>query len=383
MTGRELPVPPILASSAVRVAFGHGALDSVGQLARDEGATRVFLVSDRGVKAVGHVDRAVDALRAADLPVTVFVDTCENPTSHEVAAGLSAAHRAEPDFFIGLGGGSAMDCAKGINLLYTNGGDIVDYWGENKAVMPLCASILIPTTAGTGSEAQSFALISDSTTHQKMACGDRRDPRVGGLRPRIAILDPDLTRTQPLSVAAAAGIDAIAHAVETAGSVRRTAESRELSHAAWTLLAHAFPASLQSNAQDQVRADALLGAHIAGAAIEASMLGAAHACSNPLTAHCGISHGVAVGLLLPHVVRFNATPSENPYAALDDDAAHLANTISSLLDAARLPRRLRDLAVPAAQLPAFADEAARQWTARFNPRPVDAEALLGVYRAAW
>lgn len=383
MTGRDLPVPPILANSAVRIVFGAGTLETVGQRARAEGANRVLLVSDRGVKAAGHVDRAIVALRSANLAVTVFTDTCENPTTHEVAAGLALAHRDECDFFIGLGGGSAMDCAKGINLLYTNGGEVVDYWGENRAVMPLCASILIPTTAGTGSEAQSFALISDPVTHQKMACGDRRAPTAGGLRPRIAILDHDLTRTQPSSVAGAAGIDAIAHAVETAGSARRTPESLGFSRAAWSLLVHAFPQSMRDNSQDQARADTLLGAHIAGAAIEASMLGAAHACSNPLTAHCGIPHGVAVGLLLPHVVRFNATPSENPYAVLDDDAARLATKITELLDSARLPRRLRDLAVPTASLPGFAEEASRQWTARFNPRPVDAEALLGVYRAAW
>ena len=128
--------------------------------------------------------RAAEAIRAAGLACTVFDGTRENPTTVEVSAGVEVARDCDADFIVGLGGGSAMDCAKGINLLLTNGGSVQDYHGVNKATVPMLPWVAIPTTAGTGSEAQSFALLSDPATHMKMACGDRRLPSEGGLRPR-------------------------------------------------------------------------------------------------------------------------------------------------------------------------------------------------------
>ena len=133
----------------------------------------------------------------------------ENPSTDDIAAGVEVARQFQPDLLVGLGGGSSMDCAKGINFLYTNGGQMKDYWGVGKAQQPMLPMIAVPTTAGTGSEAQSFALISDAQTHVKMACGDKKAAC------RVAILDPRLTLTQPPRVTALTGIDALAHALET------------------------------------------------------------------------------------------------------------------------------------------------------------------------
>ncbi|MFQ5425325.1 MAG: iron-containing alcohol dehydrogenase family protein [Phycisphaerae bacterium] len=375
-------MPEILGESPVRVVFGAGALGKVGALARDAGASRVLLVTDAGVSAAGHVDTAVAHLHEAGLCVTVFDGARENPTAEDIDAGVRAARPANVDFIMALGGGSAMDCAKGINLILTNGGEIRDYRGEGKATKPMLPSIAAPTTAGTGSEAQSFALISDPETHGKMACGDRRLPFEGGLRPRIAILDPDLTRTAPGRVTAAAGIDAVAHAVETAATTRRSGVSRAFSREAWRRLTSAFESVLRDQYDGDARAEMLLGAHLAGGAIERSMLGAAHACANPLTAQCGVVHGLAVGIMLPHVVRFNAADGPNPYADLDGDADRLASRLSNLLDAAGLPRRLSECGVKDSLLPVLAVLAAEQWTAGFNPRPVCSDDLLAVYRRA-
>ena len=183
---------------------------------------RVLLVSDAGIVAAGHVERAVRSLYRASVVVRLFDSVEENPTTVHVDRGLRAATDFKPDMIIGLGGGSSMDCAKGINFRFTNGGQMQDYWGINKAHAPMLPMIAIPTTAGTGSEAQSFALITDPQTHQKMACGDHR------AMPRMAILDPELTATQPPSVAAATGIDAVAHAVETIATTKRTEVSRRV-----------------------------------------------------------------------------------------------------------------------------------------------------------
>ena len=375
-------LPEILARSPVRVAYGAGRLGELGAFARDEGALRVLLVSDAGLVAAGHVSRAVAALESAGLHVTLFDGARENPTTEQVAAGLTLGTDQHVDFIIGLGGGSSMDCAKGINILLTNGGEIADYWGVNKTTQPMLPMILVPTTAGTGSEAQSFALISDPATHQKMACGDRRSPRDGGLRPRVAILDPELSRTAPAAVAKAAGIDAISHAVETAGSNARNDTSRQMSREAWLRLERAFPRSIESPRDAAAHADMILGAHLAGAAIEQSMLGAAHACANPLTAHFGITHGVAVGLLLPQVVRYNAAAGSNPYTDLCEDVGELIERIHALLRCCDWPHGLRPLGVEAERLPELAEQAAEQWTARFNPRPVNAADLLEIYRAS-
>ncbi len=371
------PLPQVLTKSRTRVAFGAGRLGELGAIARGEGATRVLLVTDPGIVAAGHVARAVRSLEGAGATVVVFDGAAENPTTEHVEAGVAAARANAIDFLVGLGGGSAMDCAKGINFLLSNGGRMEDYWGIGKATKAMLPMIAVPTTAGTGSEAQSFALITDPATHQKMACGDVKAAC------RVAILDPELTRTCPPKVAAAAGIDAVAHAVETAGTTKRNEVSLECSRLAWERLDRAFERAMCDRDDDAARADMLLGAHLAGVAIEHSMLGAAHACANPLTARFGITHGIAVGLMLPHVIRFNAEHGENPYAALLGDAEALAKRVETFLSVARLPDRLTDLGVTPEALPALAEEASRQWTARFNPRPVGIDALRRIYEMAF
>lgn len=380
---RDRPLPALLDQSPTRVVFGLGRLDELGEAAKAQRATRVLLVTDPGIVAAGHVERARAVLAQAGLQVAIFDGARENPTTEHVTAGVEDARAHRVDFIVGLGGGSAMDCAKGINLILTNGGKVSDYWGVNKTTAPMLPMIAVPTTAGTGSEAQSYALITDPVTHQKMACGDRRLPSDGGLRPRVAILDPALTLSQPPFVAAASGIDAITHAVETASTIERNQTSREFSRQAWQYVESAFETVMREPNDAGARADMLMGAHLAGAAIERSMLGAAHACANPLTARCGLVHGVAVGVMLPHVIRFNSLGRANPYADLGDDAEQLACRIETLLDAGRLPRRLSDCGVSETLLPELAALAAGQWTARFNPKPVGASELLGIFRMAF
>ncbi|MFQ5500976.1 MAG: iron-containing alcohol dehydrogenase, partial [Phycisphaerae bacterium] len=181
---------------------------------------------------------------------------------------------------------------------------------------------------------------------------------------------------------AATGIDAVAHAIETAACTKRNRVSRAVSREAWTRLDRAFESAYRNPDDPSAGADMLLGAHLAGAAIEASMLGAAHALANPLTARYGIVHGRAVGLMLPHVIRFNAV-SENPYADLCEDAKQLARRVEAMLDATSLPRRLQDIGIPQNTLPDLATNAAEQWTARFNPRPVARSDLFAIYNTAY
>ncbi|MBI5765393.1 MAG: iron-containing alcohol dehydrogenase [Planctomycetes bacterium] len=366
----------LLNHSRVHVVFGSGTLRRLGPIVVEECGTRALLVTDPGIVKAGHVERATASLREAGVEVTVFSGVHENPTTEHVAAGVQIARELGINAIVGFGGGSSMDCAKGINFLLTNGGRMQDYWGVGKATKPMLPLIAVPTTAGTGSEAQSFALITDPDTHQKMACGDEK------ALARAAILDPDLIATVPRKVAAATGIDAVAHSVETAGCKRRTELSRRFSCEAWRRLDGSLERFLKNPSDAVAREDMLLGAHLAGVAIEKSMLGAAHSCANPLTSEFGVVHGVAVGLLLPHVIRFNGADGVNPYSELCDDAESLACRVEAMLQFAGLPQRLGDLDITSADFSRLAEMAAKQWTAQFNPRFFGVQEALAVYSAA-
>ena len=373
-----------------RIVFGPDEVERLGALAAELGSQRALVVSDPGIVAAGHTARGLNALQRAGVATCLFDRVCENPSTKNVEEGLLIAQEFSPDLLVGFGGGSSMDCAKGINFLYTNGGRVQDYWGAGKAAKPMLPMIAVPTTAGTGSEMQSYALISDAETHVKMACGDKKATC------RIAILDPTLTVTQPVAVTVLTGIDAIAHAVETYVTRVRNPISLCYSREAWRLLEENFSKVLDDPTDLNARACMQLGAAFAGVAIENSMLGAAHALANPLTSRYGIAHGQAVGLMLPHVVRFNGLEHGEWYRDLlasssgtngaprpSSGAAGLAEFLSQLVSKAGLPGRLADCGVDQARLHELAEEASKQWTSGFNPRPATATDLFGLYQDAY
>jgi alcohol dehydrogenase len=369
-----------------RVIHGPGTLARLGEIAKELGGRRALLVTDPGLEAAGHPQRATTILESAGLKVFVFDEVGENPTSIHVEGGAAFARERDIDLIVAVGGGSAMDCAKGVNFLLTNGGKISDYKGFGKAAKPMLPSIGVPTTAGTGSEAQCYALITDERTHLKMACGDKKAAF------RVCILDPELTLSQPRSVTAVTGIDALAHAIESYVCTKRNPISQAFSLAAWRLLEPNFETVLTDSANLDARAAMQVGSHLAGAAIENSMLGICHSCANPLSAHYGVTHGSAIGILLPHVIRFNAPAAEHLFADLAaitqplngvPASEVLATRVAEMLAAAGQPSRLRDLGVSDTILPLLAVEANEQWTARFNPRAVVEADLQHVYEAAW
>ncbi len=387
-----------------RVLYGAGVIDLVGEVVRELGGRRVLVVTDPGVAAAGHVHRASVSLREAGLELAVFYGVGENPGERHVAAAASAARVQEADFLIGLGGGSAMDCAKGANFVFTNGGRMEDYWGFGKASKPMLPSVGVPCTAGTGSESQSFAVISREDDHRKMACGD---PKARFL---ATLLDPELVRTAPARVMAAAGLDAFSHAMESFVATAANPYSRMFASEGFRRLLRGFEVVVEAQCPDsragskpkpktdaeinESWGDMLLGAHLAGAAIEASMLGAAHGLANPLTARYDITHGVAVAVMLDHVVRYNGETGDTGYGDLvrllggegthDGSAStRLADSWTGLRRSAGVAGRLRDLGVEEADLEVLATQASKQWTAQFNPRAVSASDMLSLYEAAF
>ncbi|HWN09192.1 MAG TPA: iron-containing alcohol dehydrogenase [Pyrinomonadaceae bacterium] len=372
-----------------RVVFGAGAIERLGELARELGFQRTLLVADHGLVASGHVDEALAPLRRSGIETVPFHDFDVNPDSAMVATGARIASAQNIDSIIGLGGGSSLDCAKGINFLLTNGGEMRDYQGHGKAKRPLLPMIGIPTTAGTGSEAQTYALISDAESQTKMACGN---PDAAF---RIALLDPALTISQPQAITATSGFDAIAHAVETFVSLNRNPLSEVFSREAWALLEANYETVLAQPQNIEARAAMQLGAYFAGVAIENSMLGATHACANPLTARFGTAHGAAIAMLLPSVVRWNDSVAGARYEEFlkmsqgagrfgDMQATEgLARRLEELAAIGGLHRSLSASGVATEDLATLALEASQQWTGNYNPRPFNQAGAMEVYQSAY
>lgn len=377
--------------SRVRLIYGEGSVDCLGERVKEYGGTRALLVTDAGLAAAGHAPRAEAILRKAGLQAFIFDGVQENPTTRHVANCVDVAKKHDIDFIVGLGGGSSMDTAKGANFILSNGGKMADYWGVNKATKPMLPLIAVPTTAGTGSECQGFALIADDVTHQKMACGDEK------AYAKAALLDPALTLSLPERVTANTGIDAVTHAMEAFVTAVRTPVSQLYAREAWRLLQGSLESVLREPRNIAARGEMLLGSAFAGLAIAESMLGAAHSCANPLTAHYNVIHGQAVGLMLPHVMRFNAQDAgaRANYAQLaiaadlvapntpaTDACAALLKRVEGLLNAAKIPRSLKECGVATEKIPQLSEDAAKQWTAQFNPRKVVASDFQALYGAA-
>ena len=360
-----------------RVIYGENCIEKLAEYTTALGGSRVLIVTDPGIQEAGILNKTKTALNSEKIPCYVFSDVDPNPTTKHVDAAVQYAKTNLPiDLIIGLGGGSAMDTAKGANFLLTNQGKMEDYWGTNKAKKPMLPSIGIPTTIGTGSEAQSYAIIAQEDTHVKMACGDKK------AQFRTVLLDPTLIASLPIDIAATTGMDAISHAIESYVSTRRNPMSQMFSLQAWKLLnQHYKPAIEQQN--DLSRGKMLFGAYLAGLAIENSMLGAAHACANPLTTRYGITHGIAVALMLPHVIRFNQSVAGKLYSEIYT-VGMLSDRIEELKRIGNLPNTVQECHVQnninTADIPILAKEAASQWTAQFNPRTLQRRDYIDLYK---
>lgn len=383
------PTMDAVLASGLRVSSGVGSARGIVEVVRSLGGGRILLVSDPGVEAAGHVGAVASLLEVAGLGVTRFVDVDENPTTDHVNACVEAARRVGVDLWVAVGGGSAIDVAKAANVLVTQGGQVADYRGVGTLSGPTLPLVAIPTTAGTGTECQSAALIADAQTHEKIAC------LAPGFLPQVAILDPLLTVTQPDVVTAATGLDALTHGAEAVVTRGRTAQSTERATRAFVMAATHLRLVLERPGNVAARSVMQRAAALAGMAIEESMLGAAHAAGNPLTARFHVTHGFAVAAMLPEVMRFNAQDPEvrGSYAKLATLTGVSAVGASDAEATDRLVAHVEGLVAhsgahrglphgPAAReaIAELAQDASAQWTGGFNPRPVTAADFEGLYQ---
>ena len=352
-----------------RILFGSGEFSRLGELARGLDGSRCLVIADPGVVSAGHAQNAVRSLKARRLEVFEFHDFEPGPNVAMVDAGAAYAVQTNPNLIVALGGGSSLDFAKAVNLVASCGGSIRDYWGYGNITKPLIPMIGIPTTAGTGSEAQTKTVIFDpqaaSGGGSNMICGDPK------LAFGLAVLDPKLSLTQPHQLTASSGYEAIMNALESLHSIKRTAISECFGNDAWRLLSLNFERVLKEPADIDARGGMLLGAHLAGLAAEYSSLGAAHACAQPLVKDFKLTRGAASALMLGPVLEW-----QNVETNLVQRVRHLARR-------AGLHTSLRDVPVPESTLPRLAEQAVAQWSGRFGPKALTSDAAMEIYQAAW
>ena len=384
-------------SAPTRVIAGRELLDSVGFEFAKEGARRVLLVTDAGIRATGLVERVVAGVSDGGLEVAAIFDAVPQDSDSAVVAAIAElARETGADSFLALGGGSVIDSAKVANVLFTHGGEARDwegYYGLPRAddgagrafeLAPLAA---IPTTAGTGSEVSFAAVIKDREAHIKYQIGDF------ALIPRLAILDPASTATLPQAIAAATGMDAMTHAIE--GYVSRDWNAHTDAYALHALrLIRANLERAVHDGEETARGNMLIAASLAIAPTTSGALGIAHSLSHPCGAIYNVAHGVANAINLPVAIEYNAAGGEDIAARYRDIAellgvepsgepGHaLAEHVRGLVSSLGLPTRLSQVGVPEAGIPQLVEGAMGDACTLVNPRVPSAEDFAELYRRA-
>lgn len=370
------------------IIFGRGLLDQVGACARRLGGKRVFLVSDQGLFAAGWVDQVMKSLLGAGLTFVYFDQVTPNPKDYEIEAGALEYVNQAADVIVGLGGGSAMDAAKGIAILVSNGGKIRDYAGTDLINRPLPPMVLCPTTCGTGSDVSQFVVVNDSRERCKFTIMSRC------VAPDISLTDPDTLRTLPDEHVGSTAIDALSHAVEAYFSLASSTLTDVNALRALTLLNSSFTSAIRDrNPRDMenlARASLL-----AGMAFSNSLLGIGHALAHPIGGLYDVNHGSVNAVLLPEVLRYDfpvvreklpemavafGHAPENDYRVVQEMTL---DTIATLLEAAGSPGSLRSLGVQEDDLLLLAQRAFRDVCLLTSPRETDVDDLLALLKRAF
>ena len=381
---------PFSFNTTPSLRMGAGLAGELGQITRPICGDQVLLVTDPGMMATGLVQQATDCLRAAGVEVTLFDQVQADPPEEIV---LQAAQQAlGKTGVIGFGGGSSLDVAKLAALLAASNQPLAEAYGIGNAQGPRLPLVLVPTTAGTGSEVTPISIVTTGAS-EKMGVVSPL------LLPDMALLDPELTLGLPAHVTAATGIDAMVHAIEAYASVNANNNpiSRALAVEALGLMGRMLLRAVQKPDDLEARTGMLLGSMLAGQAFANSPVAAVHALAYPIGGHYKVPHGLSNALVLPHVLRFNAQVAPQAYAALlphvfpdlpamsvAEAALQFAESMADLSRACGLEQGLRDMGIAREALPILARDAMNQTRLLVNnPRPVDEAAALKIYEAAW
>lgn len=374
--------------SPTKVIFGRGSLSELPMEISGLGKSAV-LVTDPGIEAAGLADRAKKAM--GSMLAGVYADVPQDSGMDVVDKGAEFANSTDADVVVSLGGGSVIDTAKGMCILMKEGGCMRDYQGMQMLTRPQTPHIVIPTTAGTGSEVTAGAVILDKEQGQKIINFEYHNT------PRVAILDPELTEKLPSQLTASTGMDAMTHAVESYTAQQRNPISDAVALHAIRLISKYLPQAVADGSDKVARGQMQIAALLAGWAFSNAMVGLVHAMAHSLGAVCRLPHGLANGILLPYVMAYNL--EEVPELTADIAAAlgadikgmdpHQAGTagidkMKELIDMVGLPQRLKEAGIEETALKECAELSISDGSIIYNARMVfDPEEVLKIYEEAY
>ncbi len=376
--------------NTTRVVFGPGCSRDVKEEVRALGCARALVVTDSVLAKSTDIPSRIEKV-LGDACAGIYSDVVPDSGVHLVDAGAAFARERGADCIVSVGGGSAIDTAKGIAIVLKEGGSLRDYEGFQVLKRPATPHVAIPTTAGTGSEVTYVAVIKDHEAHQKLLFGDYN------IIPNTALLDPELTVGLPRGLTAATGMDAMSHAVESIHSQQNEPIADGLALHAIRLIREFLPRAVDDGKDLVARGQMLIASNMAGTAFSNAQVGLVHAIAHTIGARHGVHHGLANSILLPHVVRFNAGEIAGAYrpvaealgfqvAGVSDEACAeaAARLLSELAARTGLPQTLSSQGVPESALPELAEATLADASIIYNGRAVlDADEVLGVLKAAF
>jgi alcohol dehydrogenase class IV len=375
---------------APEFVFGPGALALAGQYARNLGARRPLVVTDAGVQAAGWADKVLASIREHGLSVAVFDSVSPNPRDHEVMAGAQVYRHEGCDAIVAVGGGSPMDCAKGIGIVSSNDRHVLTFEGVDNVETPGPPLICVPTTAGSSADVSQFAIISDTTRKVKIAIVSKT------MVPDVSLIDPVATTSMDHDLTANTGLDALTHAIEAYVSNAHSPVSDLLALEAVRRIAANLPSALEAPDDLPARSGMMLGSMYAGLAFSNAILGAVHAMAHSLGGLKDLPHGLCNAILLDHVVDFNFGAAPSRYAAVAramggqvPENASLPERKAATLEALRafkrragVTARLSDLGVTREELRALAEFAVADPCMATNPQEPSCDDVVAIYERA-
>lgn len=383
---------PFTFNTSASIRFGSGLLSAVGDQAKAALGARVLIVTDPGMIATGLVEKAQSALAKADIEIALYGDVRADPPESIILEATEAALEFGATGILGFGGGSSLDVAKLAAVLAVGEQKLSEIYGIGQISSKRLPLMLVPTTAGTGSEVTPISIVTTGAS-EKMGVVSPV------ILPDIALLDPELTLGLPAPVTAATGIDAMVHAIEAyaSKSPNNNPISRHLACEALRLMGAALETAVHEGSNIEARSDMLLGSMLAGQAFANSPVAAVHALAYPIGGHYKVPHGLSNALVLPHVLRFNAVTSPNPYAEIapfvfpalnglgpQEGAAAFAEEVKALSERCELPQTLREVGIEEDALDLLARDSMNQTRLLVNnPRDVTEADALAIYKAAW
>ncbi|HEY2221175.1 MAG TPA: iron-containing alcohol dehydrogenase [Actinomycetospora sp.] len=390
------PETPRLAKFHVpEIVFGPGSLPEAAHAAARLGARRPMLVTDEGLLAAGWPDQLRRHLADGGMDATVWSGVTPNPKDHEIAAGHEAYRAAGCDVLVAVGGGSVIDAAKGIALLAGNGGVITDFEGVDRMVAPIPPMVMVPATSGTGADVSQFCIVTDTVRHTKITILGR------ALVPDVSVVDPHLLTTMPDWLNAATGLDALTHGIEAYVSRAHNPLTDHHALQAISLVGGHLERTMDHPLEQESRTHMAQAALEAGLAFTNAILGAAHAMSHQVGGLLDLPHGVINGILLPHVVRFNAAPDPSRFVpiaqalgfpgtvgrsctqAMAEDAAEWAACeVRRLADELGVPKGLGEIGVTAEDVPTLSTMTMADACLSTNPREADRADIEALFRQA-